>query len=66
MDKQKDNLVLLVDQINNAAEEIANSSDDVHQYTKNNITSVKKVHEKSNIFKGLSKKLNSSVGLFKV
>ncbi len=66
MDKQKDNLVLLVNQINNAAEEIANSSDDVHQYTKNNITSVKKVHEKSNIFKSLSKKLNSSVGLFKV
>lgn len=66
MDKQKDNLVLLVDQINNAAEEIANSSDDVHQYTKNNISSVKKVHEKSNIFKNLSKKLNSSVGLFKV
>lgn len=66
MDKQKDNLVLLVNQINNAAEEIANSSDDVHQYTKNNITSVKKVHEKSNIFKSLSKKLNSSVSLFKV
>ncbi|ACL76445.1 methyl-accepting chemotaxis protein [Ruminiclostridium cellulolyticum] len=66
MDKQKDNLVLLVNQINNAAVEIAHSSDHVHEYTKNHIISVKKVHEKSNIFKSLSQKLNSSVGLFKV
>jgi methyl-accepting chemotaxis protein len=66
MDNQKDNLVMLVKQINIEALEIANNSDHVQQYTRDHMTSIKKVHEKSNVFKNLSQSLNTSVSIFKV
>jgi methyl-accepting chemotaxis protein len=66
MDSQKDNLVQLVHRINASAVEIAESSNSVQQYTEEQLVSVKKVHDNSNAFNGLTKNLNKSVEIFKV
>ncbi|MHB8062883.1 MAG: methyl-accepting chemotaxis protein, partial [Ruminiclostridium sp.] len=66
MDSQKDNLVLLVHQINASAVEIAENSNYVQQYTEEQLISIKKVHDNSNAFNSLTKNLNKSVEIFKI
>jgi methyl-accepting chemotaxis protein len=66
MDTQKDNLVYLVHKINVSAVEIAENSNKVKQYTEEQLVSVKKVHDNSNIFNSLTKNLNTSVEIFKI
>ena len=66
MDSQKDNLVQLINHINVSAEEIADSSNQVQKYTGEQLISVNKLHDESNIFNNLAKKLNKSVEIFKI
>lgn len=66
MDSQKDNLVQLVNEINDSAAEIAQSSVQVQQYTEEQINTVNTVHDNSRIFNSLAEKLNKSVESFKL
>lgn len=66
MDTQKSNLVQLVQKINTSAVEIASNSNNVQQYTEEQLISVKKVHDNSNVFNSLTKNLNKSVEIFKI
>jgi methyl-accepting chemotaxis protein len=66
MDSQKDNLVQLINHINDTAAEIAESSNQVQNYTDEQLISVNKVHEESNIFNDMAKNLNKSVEIFTI
>lgn len=66
MDSQKDNLVQLVNEINESAAEIAQSSVQVQQYTDEQINTVNTVHDNSRTFNSLAQKLNESVESFKL
>lgn len=66
MDSQKDNLVQLIHQINTSALEISKDSNNVKQYTEEQLNSVRIVHDNSSAFSSLTKKLNTSVEIFKI
>ncbi len=66
MDFQKDNLVHLVQEINTSASEIASSSNNVQQYTEEQMAAVIKVHNNSSVFNTLSKNLSKFVEIFKI
>ncbi len=66
MDFQKDNLVHLVQEINASASEIASSSNNVQQYTEEQMAAVIKVHDNSSVFNILSKNLSKFVEIFKI
>lgn len=66
MDSQKDNLVQLINEINSFSSEIAADSNNVQKCTQEQISSVQKVYDNSNVFNQLSKNLNASVENFKI
>lgn len=66
MDSQKDNLVQLIYEINSFSSEIAADSNNVQKCTQEQIASVQKVYDNSNVFSQLSKNLNESVQNFKI
>lgn len=66
MDYQKDNLVHLVQEINISASEIASSTNNVQQYTEEQMAAVINVHDNSSVFNILSKNLSKFVDIFKI